>query len=114
MNEERKEPNASEVSSGTVNMVFPLFSARILKRLPTTFNARAETVAENPMFTVSFKRRRCPIPASGYYEWHTTAEGKQRYYFTPPKGSILARRRSTRQEKKRNGGSKSRFGLGPE
>src|ERR1039457_4959538 len=45
-----------------------------------TFNARAETVAEKPMFRDSFKRRRCP---SGYYEWKTTPEGKQPYYFTP-------------------------------
>jgi putative SOS response-associated peptidase YedK len=45
-----------------------------------TFNARAETVAEKPIFRDSFKRRRCLIPASGYYEWQTTPEGKQYYY----------------------------------
>ena len=47
-----------------------------------TFNARAETVAEKPMFRDSFQRRRCLMPASGYYEWADTPEGKQPYYFT--------------------------------
>jgi len=38
-----------------------------------TFNVRAETIATKPMFKDSFKRRRCLMPASGYYEWqHVT------------------------------------------
>src|SRR6202521_4907252 len=52
------------------------------KETPATFNARAETVAEKPMFRSAFKTRRCLIPASGYYEWHVTPAGKQPYYFT--------------------------------
>ncbi len=47
-----------------------------------TFNARAETVAEKPMFRRAFEKSRCLIPASGYYEWRDTPEGKQPYYFT--------------------------------
>ena len=54
-----------------------------------TFNARAETVAEKPMFRDSFKKRRCLIPASGYYEWHDTPEGKQPYYFTRRDGQMM-------------------------
>jgi putative SOS response-associated peptidase YedK len=53
-----------------------------------TFNARAETVAEKPMFRAAFKTRRCLIPASGYYEWLTTPEGKQPYYFTRRDGQV--------------------------
>jgi len=59
------------------------------KETPATFNARAETVAEKPMFRSAFKRARCLIPASGYYEWHTTPTGKQPYYFTAHDGSPL-------------------------
>src|ERR1019366_6251381 len=54
-----------------------------------TFNARAETVAEKPMFRDSFKRRRCLMPASGYYEWKTTPEGKQPYYFPGRDGAVM-------------------------
>ena len=47
-----------------------------------TFNARAETVAEKPFFREAFRRGRCLIPVSGYYEWQDTAGGKQPHYFT--------------------------------
>ncbi|MGI4877623.1 MAG: SOS response-associated peptidase [Janthinobacterium lividum] len=35
----------------------------------TTFNARAETVATSRAYRDSFKRRRCLVPADGWYEW---------------------------------------------
>ena len=54
-----------------------------------TFNARAETVAEKPMFRDAFKKRRCLIPASGYYEWQDTPSGKQPYYFTRRDGQVM-------------------------
>jgi putative SOS response-associated peptidase YedK len=47
-----------------------------------TFNARAETVAEKPMFRDAFRRNRCLMSASGYYEWQDTPNGKQPWYFT--------------------------------
>ena len=47
-----------------------------------TFNARAETIETKPFFRGAFKRNRCLIPVSGYYEWQDTADGKQPWYFT--------------------------------
>jgi putative SOS response-associated peptidase YedK len=41
------------------------------------------------MFRDAFRRTRCLIPASGYYEWETRADGKQPYYITPADGSVL-------------------------
>ena len=43
-------------------------------------NARGETVAEKPSFRSAFKRWRCLIPASGFYEWKAVASRKQPYY----------------------------------
>jgi putative SOS response-associated peptidase YedK len=54
-----------------------------------TFNARAETVETKPVFRDAFKRTGCFIPVSGYYEWQTTPDGKQPWYFTAADGSPL-------------------------
>ena len=69
----------------------PFFWKKTLKELPATFNARAETVAEKPMFRDSFNRRRCIIPASGFFEWTGEKGDKQPHLFSAADGSpILA------------------------
>jgi putative SOS response-associated peptidase YedK len=66
----------------------PRWWSKPLKELPAaTFNARAETVETKPFFRDAFKRSRCLIPMSGYYEWQNTTGGKQPWYFTARDGS---------------------------
>jgi putative SOS response-associated peptidase YedK len=43
----------------------------------STINARAETITKSPVFRGPFKSRRCLVPASGFYEWQRTEQGKQ-------------------------------------
>lgn len=53
-------------------------------------NARGETVAEKPSFRDAFKRRRCLVPADGFYEWKTEGRQKQPYYFSLKSGEPFA------------------------
>lgn len=53
-------------------------------------NARGETVDEKPSFRNAFKRSRCLIPASGFYEWKTVAARKQPYYIHPLDAPLFA------------------------
>ncbi|MBX3733747.1 MAG: SOS response-associated peptidase [Verrucomicrobiae bacterium] len=52
-------------------------------------NARAETVATKPAFRSAFRRRRCLVPADGFYEWEVAAEGKRPWRFTRPDGAVF-------------------------
>ncbi len=57
-------------------------------------NARAETVAEKPAYRAAFKKRRCIIPADGFFEWSTptAASGskKQPWFIHRPDGEPYA------------------------
>lgn len=53
-------------------------------------NARAETVAEKPSFRAAYRRRRCLVPASGYYEWVKVAGAKQPYYIEASDAACFA------------------------
>ena len=43
-------------------------------------NARAETLTGKPYFRDAFRRRRCLVPANGYYEWRAASGGKQPFF----------------------------------
>ncbi|MEU6138466.1 SOS response-associated peptidase [Nocardioides sp. NPDC047086] len=60
-------------------------------------NARMETVGDKPAYRRAFAKRRCLLPADGYFEWYATeakdAKGKPRkqpYFITPKDGGVLA------------------------
>lgn len=56
----------------------------------STINARAETVAEKPVYREPFKRRRCLIPATGFYEWKQDGEGKIPHHIQLAGGGLFA------------------------
>jgi len=45
-------------------------------------NARAETVTDKPMFKSAFLRRRCLVPADGFYDWKKEGKAKQPYFIS--------------------------------
>ncbi|HST50060.1 SOS response-associated peptidase [Jatrophihabitans sp.] len=53
-------------------------------------NARIETVTEKPAFRKAAARRRCLLPAAGYYEWQKNEGGKVPYFLHDPDGRTLA------------------------
>jgi len=66
------------------------FWAKDAKGGARMINARAETVTSKPAFRAAFAKRRCLIPADGYYEWQTVEKAKQPYYIYRTDGGILA------------------------
>jgi len=52
-------------------------------------NARLDSLAGKPAFREAFTRRRCLIPASGFYEWGVDAAGKKQPFFIRPRGEPL-------------------------
>ena len=54
------------------------------------FNARAETIAVTPAFRDAFAKRRCLIPANGFYEWKKATSGKEPYAIVPADDGLFA------------------------
>jgi putative SOS response-associated peptidase YedK len=62
----------------------PYFWKKSLKEVPATFNARAETIAEKPMFRDSFKRRRCIIRRADFSSGRMRRTASNRTCSRPP------------------------------
>ena len=56
----------------------------------STINARADTIDTKPAYRSAFRKRRCLIPASGWYEWQQQPSGKQPWYIHPHDNTDLA------------------------
>ncbi|HET9138560.1 SOS response-associated peptidase [Actinophytocola sp.] len=53
-------------------------------------NARVESVASKPAFKSSLAKRRCLVPADGWYEWRKDGGTKQPYFMTTTNGASIA------------------------
>jgi putative SOS response-associated peptidase YedK len=54
------------------------------------FNARVESVSTTNAFRRAYAKRRCLVPADGWYEWQATDGRKQPIYMTPTDGHPIA------------------------
>jgi putative SOS response-associated peptidase YedK len=54
------------------------------------FNARVESVSTTNAFRRAYAKRRCLVPADGWYEWQATGGRKQPIYMTPADGHPIA------------------------
>jgi putative SOS response-associated peptidase YedK len=59
------------------------------KKFTLIINARSETVLDKPAFRNAIKRRRCLIPADGYYEWQDAQGRKRPFYIHPRDGQVI-------------------------
>jgi len=60
------------------------------KNFSLLINARGESAAEKPAFRAAMKRRRCLVPADGFYEWQRAGERKVPYFVRLKGGGPLA------------------------
>ena len=64
--------------------------AQSAKGAARLINARRETVTSKPAFRAAYARRRCLLPADGYYEWQRDGTRKQPWFLAPRDGEPLA------------------------
>jgi putative SOS response-associated peptidase YedK len=66
--------------------------AWMVKDPPTgpLFNARGETVADKPAFRSAFARKRCLIPADGFYEWKREGKLRTPFFIAQPSKEPVA------------------------
>jgi len=53
-------------------------------------NARSESVLTRPSFREAFERRRCLVPADGFYEWRRSGDRKVPFWIHPREGGLMS------------------------
>ena len=76
----RLNNNSKEFASLNWGLV-PAWTKEDVKIKP--INAKAETLREKPYFRTAFRKQRCIIPVSGFYEWQGSKGNKQPYAIYP-------------------------------
>jgi len=79
----RLDPETSQPAYTALRWGLLPFWSKTSKTKFALINARAEGIEKKPSFRGPFKYRRCIIPASGFYEWQKTAQGKLPYFIRP-------------------------------
>jgi putative SOS response-associated peptidase YedK len=84
-----------EINIASWGMIAPWSksNSEALKSQSKAINARSETVHEKPTFKKAFRRSRCLVPATGYYEWATELgdyKPRQPIYISRDDGKIMA------------------------
>ena len=63
--------------------------AKDAKRAAAQINARGETLSKQPAFREAFQKRRCVVPADGFFEWVGTKQARQPVWFHRPDGKLI-------------------------
>jgi putative SOS response-associated peptidase YedK len=86
---QRREPRGERTLSSLRWGLIPPW-ADDPKSGPPLINARAESLLEKPSFAGAFRRRRCLVPADGYYQWREGDAAKQPYLIARRDGASFA------------------------
>jgi len=68
----------------------PFWAGKEGARPPLMINARVEGVQTKPMFRDALARRRCLVPADGFFEWKKQGKTKQPMWIHPKQGDVFA------------------------
>lgn len=70
--------------------LIPYWWKKPIKEAPATFNAGTDRLLDGPIWRDAYQKRRCVIPATGFYEWTGARADRTPHYFTAQSGEPLA------------------------
>jgi putative SOS response-associated peptidase YedK len=85
----RRNPETDECSLTALRWGLIPYWAKDEKMVYRTINARVETVDTAPTYRAAFRKRRCLIPADGFYEWKRGEKTRQPYSIQRKDGTLF-------------------------